>query len=126
MKLYHCRFLTDENVQAKVVEFLRGRGCDVLDVKESGRLGAGDLELIRLAFAQRRVVVTHDSDFGTLAIAAGEATVGIVYLRPGHINHKLTIRSIETLFSQEIDLTSPFLIVAEYASGRVRIRVRQT
>ena len=79
MKLRGSRFLSDENIHADVVAFLRSEGCDVFDVKEEGLDGSDDLILIRLSVAEARVVVTHDSDFGTLAIAAQEPIFGIVY-----------------------------------------------
>lgn len=60
--------LTDENIDPDVVAGLRRLGFDVLDVVESGRAGVGDVELLRWAVSQGRVIVTHDADFGTLAI----------------------------------------------------------
>ena len=40
----------------------------------------GDVEILRRAAAQRRVLVTLDKDFGELAIARGAAHCGIVRL----------------------------------------------
>ena len=40
------------------------------------------------------MVVTLDSDFGTLVIGQHEPVIGIVYLRPGHIDGQFTIDSI--------------------------------
>ena len=85
MRLAQFKLLTDENVNRVVVTLLRQRGFDVLDVAEEGLLGASDVELLRRAVSEDRVVVTHDRDFGTLAILRGEPVVGIVYVRPGHI-----------------------------------------
>jgi predicted nuclease of predicted toxin-antitoxin system len=85
VNLRGAAYLTDENIHADVVAFLRSEGCDVLDVKESGLVGMDDLPLIQTALAEQRIVLTHDSDFGKLAVAAGEPMIGIVYLRPGHI-----------------------------------------
>jgi predicted nuclease of predicted toxin-antitoxin system len=36
---------------------------------ENGWQGVPDVDLLRTAVAQRRLVVTHDSDFGTLAMS---------------------------------------------------------
>jgi len=125
LRLREFHFLADENVHPEVVAYLRTHGFDVLDVKEAGMTGAGDLALIRAATAADRVVLTHDRDFGTLAIAAGEPTAGIVYLRPGHIRAGFTIRTLAALLARELDLAVPFLIVAEGGAGAVRIRVRE-
>jgi len=119
------RFLSDENIHADVVAFLRAEGCDVLDVKEQGLDGSDDLPLIRLSVAEARVVLTHDSDFGTLAIAAQEPIFGIIYLRPGHIQPEFTVGTLRVLFDQELDPRPPFIIVAVRNGSRVKIRLRQ-
>ncbi len=57
------RFLADENVPPTLVGALRTKGYDVKDVKEEGMYGAGDEDILQLAKKERRVVLTHDSDF---------------------------------------------------------------
>jgi hypothetical protein len=42
-------------------------------------------------------VVTHDADFGTLAILQNEPLVGIVYLRPGHIDAQFTVATFQAV-----------------------------
>ncbi len=125
MNLRGFRFLTDENIHPEVASFLRAQGCDVLDTKEAGLAGADDLTLIRRATAEGRVILTHDSDFGTLAIAAAEPATGIVYLRPGHIRPDFTIQALIAVFECELDLSVPFLIVAQRTPTGVRLRVRR-
>ena len=78
-----------------------------------------------MAHQQERVVLTHDSDFGMLAIAQVEPFTGIIYLRPGHIRASFTIQTIETLAEQPIDVHPPFIIVAEQRDHAVRVRTRQ-
>lgn len=51
MRLAEGKFLTDENIDSLVVEFLRAQGHDVFDVKEEGLIGSDDLTLLRLALA---------------------------------------------------------------------------
>ncbi|HZF08366.1 MAG TPA: hypothetical protein VFE33_06205 [Thermoanaerobaculia bacterium] len=75
-------------------------------------------------FAENRVVLTHDSDFGRLAITTAEAIVGIVYLRPGHIRFGFTLETLEVLFEELTEVTPPFIAVAERTGDRVRIRYR--
>lgn len=125
MKLVEFKLLADENIHVDVVQFLRGRGIDVLDVTEEGIFGAADVDLLRRAVAEDRVVLTHDRDFGTLAILAGEPVFGIVYLRPGHIDPHFTIETIEVLLREEHDLSPPFILVAQRRNSRVTIRVRR-
>jgi predicted nuclease of predicted toxin-antitoxin system len=79
LKLLDFKLLADENIHADVIEFLRVQGCDVVSVAERNLIGASDGELLMLSVAERRVVFTHDSDFGTLAILGGHDVIGIVY-----------------------------------------------
>ncbi len=124
MKLEELGLLTDENIHPQVVDALRRRGADVLDIKESGWVGAQDLAILRKAQVENRVVLTHDSDFGKLVVTTGEPVVGIVYLRPGHFEPIFTLETLEVLFAELTDVAPPFIAVAERMEMRVRIRYR--
>ena len=124
MKLRQFPLLTDENVDPDVVAGLRQLGFDVLDVVENGREGADDVDLLRWATSQGRVVVSHDADFGTLAILQNEPLVGLIFLRPGHIDTKFTMETIEVLLQTNPDVRPPFVLVARRSGDQVTIRVR--
>lgn len=124
MKFQDFGLLTDENVDPEVVAFLRGEGFDIWGVRENGKYGASDIELLRRAVAEHRVVVTHDSDFGALAVLAGEPIVGLLYLRPGHFDPQFTIATIRSLLNADLDLTPPFIVVARRTGTTVTIRIR--
>jgi predicted nuclease of predicted toxin-antitoxin system len=70
LTLLDFALIADENIHPAVVAYLRSTGHDVVDVKEEGLNGADDLTLIRRSVAEKRVILTHDGDFGTLAVAA--------------------------------------------------------
>lgn len=124
MKLRDFPLLTDENLDPDVVAHLRQLGFDVLDVVERGLQGSTDVELLRLATSQGRVVVSHDADFGTLAVLQNEPLVGIFYLRPGHIDPQFTVATIHAVLSIDPDVSPPFILVAKRAGNRVTVRVR--
>jgi predicted nuclease of predicted toxin-antitoxin system len=126
LRLDELSLIADENVHPQVVEALRRQGFDILDVKESGWIGSTDLEVVRRAFAESRIVLTHDSDFGKLAVTTREPLIGVVYLRPGHIDARFTLQTLEVLYAELIDVTPPFIVVAERIGERVRIRYRTT
>ena len=117
--------LADENVQRDVVTYLRQQGYDVQSLAEEGLFGQSDADVLRIAHQAQRVVLTHDADFGTLAIAQGQPFTGIVYLRPGHIRPSFTIQTIETLAAQPLDVQPPFIVVAERRDQTIRVRTRQ-
>ena len=61
------RFYLDEQIPIAIAEGLRRRGVDVLRVQEVGRSGLPDLDQLTFPLAQRRVLITMDSDFLLLA-----------------------------------------------------------
>lgn len=119
MRLREHPWLIDENIHPEVVSYLRSVGLDVLDVKEQGWRGRPDEELLDTAHRLGRVILTHDGDFGTLALLGGKPVVGIVRVRPGHIRPHVTIEALKGLLALDLEPSSPFLIVVQ--SGHVRV-----
>ena len=124
MKLREFPLLADESLDADVVAFLRQIGFDVIDVFATGLRGHSDTDLLRLAMGQGRVVVTHDADFGTLAIHQHEPLVGLFFLRPGHIDAQFTIATVQAVLNNDPDVVPPFILVAKRTANTVSIRVR--
>ena len=75
------KFLTDENIASSVVHFLRKSGYDVKDIKESNLYGISDKEVLKIAFEEGRIVITHDKDFGNLLTFSREKHRGVILLR---------------------------------------------
>lgn len=116
--------LADENVHPDVIAFLRETGLDVDSIAEQGKFGLPDTQVLEQATEVGRVVLTHDSDFGGLALL-GAKFIGIIYLRPGHIKADFTIKTLQAIRDHAPDVTSPFILVAERIGDTVKIRVRQ-
>ena len=93
MKALDFPLLADENVHPDVILFLRDAGLDVESVSEQGQFGLPDSHVLQQATEVGRVVLTHDSDFGGLALM-GAQFIGIIYIRPGHIHADFTIKTI--------------------------------
>jgi predicted nuclease of predicted toxin-antitoxin system len=121
-----CAFLADENLHPLVVAYLRGKGMTVRDVKEGNERGISDSELLRQAFERSEVILTHDSDFGRLALAQQQPFRAIVYLRPGHIDPRVTCQLVDLLLAQDLDAAPHMVVVLERKADSVRIRVRRS
>jgi predicted nuclease of predicted toxin-antitoxin system len=117
--------LADENIAPDVVAALRQRQMDVRTASESGLLGATDSALLARATKEGRVILTHDADFGLLVAREGSSFIGVIFLRPGHVNTSFVLETIDTLRRADIDVEPPFLVVAEHRRDRVYIRVRR-
>ncbi|MBI1783848.1 DUF5615 family PIN-like protein [Candidatus Sumerlaeota bacterium] len=73
------RFYLDENIPKAVCEGLRRRGIDVLSTVEASNTSLSDLEQLRFAAVQSRILVSKDPDF--LAISArGVRHAGIAFI----------------------------------------------
>lgn len=124
MKLRDFGLLIDQNIQHDVTSFLRSVGFNVRDVSEEGWHGEDDAVLLQRAVTENRLVVTHDADFAGLVVLGGQPVVGIVYLRPGHIDSQFTIDSLQTVLSADPDVFPPFVLVAKRSGSAVNIRIR--
>ncbi|MEM8557302.1 MAG: DUF5615 family PIN-like protein [Bacteroidota bacterium] len=74
------KLLADECCAAPLIAGLRASGHDVLFVPEV-MAGASDPEVLARAYAEDRVLLTEDKDFGELVVRLGLDTHGVVLLR---------------------------------------------
>jgi predicted nuclease of predicted toxin-antitoxin system len=116
--------LADENIHPEVISFLREEGKDIDSIAGQGEFGLADERVLERATGAGRVVLTHDRDFGGLALM-GLEFIGIIYLRPGHILADFTIKTLQVIRDTPLDVTPPFILVAERIGDTVKIRVRK-
>jgi len=112
--------VADMDIAVPVVRFLRDRGVDVVSAREEGWGGLSDSQILSRAHAMGRFVLTHDSDFGMLAVHRGESVTGILYLRPGGRPPDQVIEDLKVLLVADVDWTPP--LIAVYRGGRLRLR----
>ncbi len=124
MKLNDCKFLTDENIDPYLVKFLRKMGFDIFDVKEENLYQSTDAFLLDLATKNNRIIITFDSDFGTLIYRNKTPFLGIIYLRPGHLTTEYHIQTFEAILKSALELISPFILVAEWHDLGIKIRLK--
>jgi len=115
------RFLTDENVSPRLVAFLREQGHDVQDVKEEGWQGKDDAFLFQRAWGSQRCVISHDRDFGKLAIARQEPCYGVIYLRLRDQRAPNVITVMRQFLKRRIDISPGSLVVLQESRARIRL-----
>jgi predicted nuclease of predicted toxin-antitoxin system len=113
------RILANENVARTVIDGLRAQGHDVLSVKESLR-GEKDEAILARAQVEKRIVLSHDKDFGELAFRFGlPAECGVILIRLTGLDPDLdNTRVLEAIESRH-DWEGRFSVITV---DRVRMR----
>lgn len=75
------RFLVDECLSADLASALADAGHDVIHLRDVGMQRAKDPEVLELARAEQRVLVSADTDFGTLLARTGATRPSVILFR---------------------------------------------
>ena len=75
------RLLLDENLSPAVSGYLVEAGHDVVHVRDRGLTSATDEVVFARAVVEKRVLVSADTDFGTLLARSGAAKPSVVLIR---------------------------------------------
>jgi predicted nuclease of predicted toxin-antitoxin system len=115
------KLLIDENIPPAIVEFLGGKGFDVLYARECELSGKGDSEIIALARDQGRTLVTFDKHFANVLLYPLNSHYGIIRIRihPPVISD--IVKALEHLMRNfDLNTIDQTLIVLERDGFRVR------
>lgn len=107
------RFLVDECTGPAVAGWLREQDHDVFSVFERAR-GMDDDEVIDKAFAESRILITNDKDFGEKIYRERRPHWGVVLLRLNDERALNKINVMQRLLENHADrLASQFVVVTE-------------
>ena len=116
------RLLADENIPAQGIEELRVAGIDVLSVREHAP-GIADEEVLRLAVAQSRVLVTFDRDYGELIFGLGRTPPhSVIYFRIFPSDSREVSERVLALLGDPESIDRSMVIVSKQGVRRRRFR----
>lgn len=75
------KFLIDECLSVRLAATLCAYSHDAIHVTDRGLNGKSDTDVMALAVAENRIVISADTDFGELLAASGTAAPSLILLR---------------------------------------------
>lgn len=116
------RFLIDNALSPTLSERLNVAGHESAHVRDYGMQAAADEEIFVRAQEEQRIVVSADTDFGTLLATRRERSPSVILFRHG--TQRRPERQAEILLSNlgiiEADLAAGSIVVIE--PSRIRVR----
>ena len=107
------RFLVDECTGPAVARWLRDESHDVFSVYDQAR-GMDDDGVLDKAFAENRILITNDKDFGEKVYRERRQHKGVVFLRLDDERASVKIETLKRLVENYADqLPNNFVVVSE-------------
>ena len=114
------KFLLDQSTDARLIAYLRTHGHDATRIAKEHPAGLPDVQVLAIAHAEGRILVTDDRDFGELVFRLRQPHSGVIYLRLGEYSELETkIERLEHVLARYGDQLDHFLFVT-----RRGIRIR--
>ena len=116
------RFLIDNALSPVVAQALNDVGHDATHVRDYGLQIARDEEVFSRAVEENRVIVSADTDFGTLLALRGESKPSVILYRrqTGYLPEKQVELLLENLERIQDSLEKGAVVV--FKQERIRIR----
>lgn len=115
------KFLADENVYVPIIEYLRSKGHEVIDIRETSLSGASDDEIFRNAVKEKLTIFTMDKDFARLLRFPPDHCAGIIVIKLYKMSVNETTKVFKRYFeSSNYDEALGKLLIITKDGPRVR------
>lgn len=116
------KFLVDNALSPNLAVGLRAAGHDVVHLRDIGLASASDAEVFQIALADSRVIVSEDTDFGTLLALRNAVKPSVLLFRGIQDRSAANLLSLlqTNIAAVTGDLDAGAVVVIE--NTRIRIR----
>lgn len=115
------RLLADMGVSPKIVEWLRGAGHDVAELREQGLERSPDADIFEKAAVEARTILTFDLDFGEIVALSGGRTISVIVFRLPDARPATVIDCLANVLAQSTAaIEAGAIVVVEPSRHRVR------
>ena len=115
------RFLLDEGLPWRLARHLQDRGHDVTAIGHEYPYALADRDILAIATAERRIILTNDKDFGDLVFRDRLAHEGVILFRLGYVPLEKRIELLERVLTDHTDNLHALIVVSQRG-----IRVRRS
>jgi predicted nuclease of predicted toxin-antitoxin system len=116
------KFLVDANLSPRVAELLRAAGHDAVAVRDLRLASAPDDVILDRALSEDRIVISHDTDFGTLLAIRRLTRPSVILIRS---SDPVTTDEVARLLLTNLDVMAEDLhagAIVTFARGHLRSR----
>ncbi|MFA5998660.1 MAG: DUF5615 family PIN-like protein [Candidatus Babeliales bacterium] len=107
------KFLVDENLGSSISKWLRQQGHDVVCIGTDFS-GIDDAAVLKKAYDEHRILITCDTDFGTLVFKDQQRHYGIILLRMTNMKFdKIISFLIKVLDQCQNELANNFVVASD-------------
>ena len=107
------KFLADVNVEKSIVDYIVQNGYDVIWVPEYN-CEMLDEDLLELANAEKRILITNDKDFGELIFLQKKVSTGVILLRVKGQKSQYKVTLVKKLLKNYNDkLLNHFVVITK-------------
>ena len=110
------RFLFDEGLPFRLVAFLEEEGHNVIVCGRDRPYALHDRQILAMAFAERRILLTNDKGFGNLVFHERQPHAGVILFRLGYVSIDSRIAFLQRVLNDHTRELDQFIVVTPRGS----------